>query len=199
MTPTTHDLCGLGSLVAQRSAFFLQEQAARSATRGRKGVGTHAPICSALAPCFTRCHGNCPKSFYSARSLQLSLPASGLLILLIDRQPRGAYFVANLGANPVKLLRWAISVLEISFVCFALIVPRVDDPATAFDETDSPVNVTAPLVARTNLVLPARHSVAIPGERRGPWKPCTTIYGLTPEPGIYSSHSLLYLLCKLLC
>ena len=127
------------------------------------------------------------------------LPASGLLILLIDRQPRGAYFVGDLGANPVKLLRWAISVLEISFVCFALIVPRVDDPATAFDEADSPVNVTAPLGARTNLVLPARHFVAIPGERRMRWKPCTSINGLTPEPGIYSSRSLLHVVCKLLC
>ena len=99
----------------------------------------------------------------------------------------------------MKLLRWAISVLEISFVCFALIVPRVDDPATAFDETDSPVNVTAPLGARTNLVLPARHFVAIPGERRMRWKPCTSINGLTPEPGIYSSRSLLHVVCKLLC
>lgn len=99
----------------------------------------------------------------------------------------------------MKLLRWTIAILEISFVCFALIVPQVDDPATAFDETDSPVNVTAPLVARTNLVLPARHFVAIPGERLVRWKPCTSMYGLTPEPGIYSSHSLLYVLCMLLC
>jgi hypothetical protein len=117
----------------------------------------------------------------------------------IDTQARGAYFVGNLGANPVKLLRWTIAFLEISFVCFALIVPRVDDPATAFDETDSPVNVTTPLVARTNLVLPAGHSVAIPRERRVRWKPRTTIYGLTPEPGIYSSRSLLYVVCALLC
>jgi hypothetical protein len=99
----------------------------------------------------------------------------------------------------MKPLRWTIAILEISFVCLALIVPRVDDPATAFDETDSPVNVTTPLVARTNLVLPAGHSVAIPRERRARWKPCTTIYGLTLEPGICSSHSLLSLLCKLLC
>jgi hypothetical protein len=95
----------------------------------------------------------------------------------------------------MKLLRWTMAIFGISFIFLALIVPRVDDPATAFDETDSPVNVTTPLVARTNLVLPAGYSVAIPGERRVHRKPCTTIYGLTPEPGIRASHSLLNLLC----
>jgi len=99
----------------------------------------------------------------------------------------------------MKLLRWTIAALEISFVCFALVVPRVDDPATAFDEADSPVNVTTPLVARTNLVLRAKHFVAVPREWRVRWKPCTSIYGLTPEPGIYSSRSLLHVVCKLLC
>jgi hypothetical protein len=99
----------------------------------------------------------------------------------------------------VKLLRWTIAILEISFVCFALIVPRVDDPATAFDETDSPVNVTTLLVARINLVVPAGHSVAIPRERGVRWKPDTTICELTPETGnlrlAFSPESL----CKLLC
>jgi len=128
-----------------------------------------------------------------------NLPASGLLILLIDRPSRSAYFVGNLGGNPMKLLRWTIAALEISFVCFASIVPRVDDPATAFDETDSPVCVATPLATRTNLVLRGGHSVAIRIKQLVRREPCTTIYQLTPEPGSCSSHSLLYLLCKLLC
>jgi hypothetical protein len=99
----------------------------------------------------------------------------------------------------MKLLRWTIAILEISFVCLALIVSPVDDPATAFDESDFPVRVTTPVVARTNLVLPAGHSAAVPKQQRVRSGPCTTIYKLTPEPGSCSSHSLLYRLCKLLC
>jgi hypothetical protein len=135
----------------------------------------------------------------ATKSRHFNLLTTVAICFPLTRNPEARILLATWGANPVKLLRWTIAILEISFVCFALIMPRVDDPATAFDETDSPVNVTTPLVARTNLVLPAGPSVAIPRERRVRWKPCTAIYGLTPEPGICSSHSLLYFLCKLLC
>jgi len=99
----------------------------------------------------------------------------------------------------MKLLRWTIAILEISFVCFALIVPRVDDPATAFDETDSPVNVTTPLVARTNLVLPAGHSVAIPHRTAGAVE--TRHHDLRANAGTGNLHLAFSpeSFCKLLC
>jgi len=79
------------------------------------------------------------------------------------------------------------------------IIPPADDPATAFNETDTPVNLTAPVISRINLVVPAGHSVAIPIEQRVWWKPSTMMDGVTRKPGIRASHSLLNLLCELLC
>jgi hypothetical protein len=75
----------------------------------------------------------------------------------------------------------------------------MDAPETAYNETDTPVNLTTPIVARTNLVMPTWHLVAIPREQRVWWKPGTAMYGVTLKPRMRASHSLLNLLCELRC
>jgi len=99
----------------------------------------------------------------------------------------------------MRLLRWAIVIVGVSFVSLASIVPRVDAQETAYDETDSPVNLTTPIVARTNLVAPIGHTVAIPKEQRVWSKPGTAMYGVALQPRMRASYSLLNLLCELLC
>jgi hypothetical protein len=98
----------------------------------------------------------------------------------------------------MKYLRWMIVILGI-FVCLSSIIPRVDAPETAYDETDAPVNVATPLVARTNVVMPAAHIVAISREQQVAWKSDTAMHIAMPKPVLRVSHSLLDLLCTLLC
>jgi hypothetical protein len=99
----------------------------------------------------------------------------------------------------VKRVRWTIVMLGLLGVFLILIIPPADDPATAFNETDTPVNLTAPVTSGINFVLPARHSVAVLRDQYVWWKPSTMMDGVTPKPGIRASHSVLNLLCELLC
>ncbi|HSZ03024.1 MAG TPA: hypothetical protein VK788_26245 [Terriglobales bacterium] len=99
----------------------------------------------------------------------------------------------------MRLLRWAIVIVGVSFVSLASIVPKVDAQETAYDETDTPVNLTTPFVARTNFVAPVGHPVAIPKEQRVWSTPGTAMYGVTLRPRMRASYSLLNLLCELLC
>ena len=104
----------------------------------------------------------------------------------------------NLGLC-MKYLRWTIVIFGVCFVCLSAIVPRVDSPETAYNETDAPVNLTTSLVAQPNLVTPTVHSVVIPREQHEGWEPVTAMHVVTLERGIRVSHSLLDLLCTLLC
>ena len=98
----------------------------------------------------------------------------------------------------VKYLRLMIILLGIMFVSLSSMASRVDASETAYNETDVPVNVTTPFVPRSNLVIPNRHIVII--TRQQLWcEPATAILAVTPKPCTRASHSLLNLLCKLLC
>jgi hypothetical protein len=99
----------------------------------------------------------------------------------------------------VRRLRCAVVVFGIYFVALSSIVPRVDSPETAYDESDAPVNLTTPLVARTNLVMPTGHFVVIPREQRVSSERATARNVVTLRPGMCISHSLLTFLCTLLC
>jgi hypothetical protein len=99
----------------------------------------------------------------------------------------------------MRFLRWAIVIVGVSFVSLALIVPKVDAQETAYNETETPVNLTTPFVARTNSVAPIGHAVAIPKEQRVRRKPGTAAYGVKAQARMRASHSLLNLLCQLLC
>jgi hypothetical protein len=61
----------------------------------------------------------------------------------------------------MKCLRWAIVIFGVCVIFLTSIVPRVDSPETAYNETDAPTNLTTPLVAQPNLVTPTVHSVVI--------------------------------------
>jgi hypothetical protein len=99
----------------------------------------------------------------------------------------------------MKCLRWAIVIFGVCVIFLTSIVPRVDSPETAYNETDAPTNLTTPLVAQPNLVTPTVHSVVIPREERGWREPVTAMHVVRPKPGIRVSHSLLDLLCTLIC
>jgi hypothetical protein len=99
----------------------------------------------------------------------------------------------------LKYLRWTVVVLGVLFVSLSSIVPRVDALETSYNETDTPVNVSTPLAARTDLGVPAGHIVAIRREQRAWLEPDATLYGVGQKPGMRTSHSLLNLLCTLLC
>jgi hypothetical protein len=90
-------------------------------------------------------------------------------------------------------------VVGVLFVSLSSIVPRFDAPETSYNETDTPVNVTTPLAARADLGVPAGHIVAIRTEQRARLEPDATVYGVRQRPGMRTSHSLLNLLCTLLC
>jgi hypothetical protein len=95
----------------------------------------------------------------------------------------------------MKYLRWMIIILGISFVSLLSIASRVDAPETAYNQTDAPVD----FVARTNFVMPTGHFVAIPRKQQVRCEPATAIRAATLKPGMRISHSLLNLLCTLLC
>jgi hypothetical protein len=98
----------------------------------------------------------------------------------------------------VKYLRSMIIVLGITFVSLSSMASRVDAAETAYNETDVPVNVTTPFVVRSTPVIPNRHIVII--TRQQLWcEPATAILAVTAKPDMRASHSLLNLLCKLLC
>jgi hypothetical protein len=99
----------------------------------------------------------------------------------------------------VKRVCWTVVMLGLLCVSLASIVPAMDDPETAFNETETPINLTTPVNSRTNFVAPAGDPVVILEKQQAWWNPNTMMHGITLKPGMRSSHSLLNLLCKLLC
>jgi hypothetical protein len=99
----------------------------------------------------------------------------------------------------VKRVRWTIVILGLLCVSLGSIIPRADDPETAFNETDTPVNLTTPFVARTTVGVPSGHSVDMPREQQVGREPGATIYAIALKPIQRTSHSLLDLLRTLRC
>lgn len=100
-----------------------------------------------------------------------------------------------------------IVVIGIWLISFSSILPRVDDPETAYDETETPVNLTTFLNLSTvtsaatgaNPATRVRHPVTISRGQRACWEAGTTIYAVTAKRGARVSRSRLNLLCALLC
>lgn len=95
-------------------------------------------------------------------------------------------------------LRWTAVVLGIWFVSISSILPRVDSPETAYDETDAPINLTTPVEAWTIVVMPIMHFTVISEEQRV-WSERSTTSMLTSKPGTCASRSVQGLLSILLC
>jgi hypothetical protein len=118
-------------------------------------------------------------------------------LLHVDKQPRGAYFGSTWGFS-MKYLRWTIVIVGVWFVSMSSVVPRFDAPETVYNEADTPVNLTTLFVAR-KLIMPAGHSAMIPREQRAWREPDTTTHAVSVRPARRVSHSVLDLLCTLLC
>jgi hypothetical protein len=85
-------------------------------------------------------------------------------------------------------------------VALALAVPPTDMPGTAFDETDAPVNQTTPVHLQTNVVAPVLPSVIISRSLSLGYEVRAENVLTVTDTRLYTyPHSLLYLLCTLLC
>ena len=102
----------------------------------------------------------------------------------------------------MKYLSWIIVVFGIFLVSVLSIAAPVDDPGTAYDETESPVNLTIPVsitgIARTILIT-VEHPVTISRGQRVGRDASTTLCAITAKRALPVSHSRLNLLCTLLC
>lgn len=61
----------------------------------------------------------------------------------------------------MRLFRSMIALLLLGTAACAFALPRTDLPETAFNETDTPVNVTPPMVPAVSIVRPAGEAIAI--------------------------------------
>jgi len=120
----------------------------------------------------------------------------------VDKVILPAYRLRYLGVLSVKYLRWTIVVFGILLVSVLSAAARVDDPATAYNETDTPVDLTISVslarIARTN-VITVEHPVTIFRGQRECCDGSTTMYAITVKRALPASHSRLNLLCTLLC
>src|SRR5579864_5387508 len=101
----------------------------------------------------------------------------------------------------MRRFRWAILIGELILLALALAVPRVDMPQTSFDEADAPINQATVIV-----VLGCRSAL---GELQAAARATTSLAeGSVSHSAValnlHSSnsprpHSLLSLLCTLLC
>lgn len=101
----------------------------------------------------------------------------------------------------MRRFRWGILIGQLVLLTLALAVPRVDIPQTAFNEADAPVNQATVIV-----VLGCRSALgelqAAAGATASLLHPALSHSGPAPDmqrPQHVRSHSLLSLLCTLLC
>jgi hypothetical protein len=98
----------------------------------------------------------------------------------------------------MKSVRWTIVVVAIAALFLAAAVPPVDISETAFDECDTPINQTTPVVMRTVFIVPTVQVDIIPFPL--PLAQKHSAMSHAPMEGIRGgSHSLLNLLCMLVC
>ncbi len=101
----------------------------------------------------------------------------------------------------VKVLRWISVAVLLGAAVFTSVVPRVDLPETAFNESDAPVNLVIPVRPSFSLAPPVVDPVAVLPMPRFHGL-AVTFPGLTLSPSVVTSqrhrHSLQNLLCTLL-
>ncbi len=62
----------------------------------------------------------------------------------------------------VKRSEWIFLLLVVATVIFISVVPMADDPETAFNEIDTPVNQTIPVAPWMKFAPPIRISIILP-------------------------------------
>jgi len=127
---------------------------------------------------------------------------SGAESFYVDKVNPPASRLRQLGVLSVKYLRWTIVVFGIFRISVLSIAAPVDDPATAYNETDTPVNLTISVsitrIARPNLIM-GEHPVTISRGQRECCDGSPTMYAITAKRALPVSYSPLNLLCTLLC
>ena len=120
----------------------------------------------------------------------------------VDKVILRAYRLRQLGVLSVKYLRGTIVVFGILLISVLSTGARVDDPATAYNETDTPVNFTSSVsiarIARTNLIMVERPVTIFRGQREF-CDGSATMYAITVKRALPASYARLTLLCTLLC
>jgi hypothetical protein len=66
------------------------------------------------------------------------------------------------GVFVVKRCDWTLLLLVASAVIFVSVVPKVDDPETAFNEIDTPINQTIPVAPWVKFAPPTRVPIILP-------------------------------------
>lgn len=99
----------------------------------------------------------------------------------------------------MKPIRCIFVLLLLATVVCASTVPAVDDPSTAFDESQSPANIALPILPGVRSVRPAADPVPVPQPlQQVADDDSFSAYTPGPAPKQERSHSLLKLHCILL-
>jgi len=110
------------------------------------------------------------------------------------------YELGSWGFSMKRFRRAMIILGAAAAVALALAVPPMDVPETSFDEADTPVNQTTPVVLQTKFVAPVGPSVIISRSLSFDYEIRTAKVLTVTETSLYvAPHSLLYLLRTLLC
>lgn len=148
--------------------------------------------------------GTCEDRFFSALllsdwpSIKAGAPTTGREQRL-DRVRGQSYVWQTAGDFRVKPIRCILVLLLLATVVCASTVPAVDDPSTAFNESDTPANMALPVVPGVKLVRPATDPVPAPQPLQQVDRNLSfSAYAPGPAPKQERAHSLLKLLCTLL-
>lgn len=96
--------------------------------------------------------------------------------------------------------QWTLVILLCATLVCVASLPAVDDPDTAFNEVDTPVNLAPPASPRINLVVPVVKAVNLPKlalDEPG-WGTNNSAHELALVPKQPDSHSIQKLLCTFL-
>jgi hypothetical protein len=100
--------------------------------------------------------------------------------------------------GPLRLIVGVVGILAVSLV---LILPPVDNPQTAFDETNTPIDIGAPAPMRLPFLKPSVQPRVMAEVARSEPDPIPMIDQKGPQAGTWQSRALLNhnLLQELLC
>lgn len=113
---------------------------------------------------------------------------------------RGLGVYCRYSNTMVTSTHWiAVLLLCGTLVCVAS-VPAVDDPDTAFNEADTPVNLAPPASLRINLIVPVVKAINLPklALYEPGWGVNNSVHELAAAPKQPGSHSIQKLLCTFL-
>jgi hypothetical protein len=102
------------------------------------------------------------------------------------------------GGRSVKQFRWVLIIFLLGAIFCASAIPAVDNPDTAFDESDSPANLALPASPVVKIVLPAATPVLLPEGLPQIGDVSFPVHTLETATKQHSHKSLLALLCTFL-